>query len=163
MPQEVYRLEARAMIGGLVEILLFQGLGEIVSKFALPLIPGPVIGLVLLLAWFRARRTVPANVEIVANGLVQHLGLLFVPAAVGVVMFWPQLRADALTIGAALVASVVATIAVSALVLKILAPEELDPGPLPQSGARDDAEAAHDGARDDVAAARDGTRDDDSA
>jgi holin-like protein len=112
------------MIGGLVEILLFQGLGEIVSKFALPLIPGPVIGLVLLLAWFRIGREVPANVALVANGLVQHLGLLFVPAAVGVVMFWPQLRSHALTIVAALLVSVVATIAVSALVLKVLARDE---------------------------------------
>ena len=72
------------MIAGLVEILLFQGLGEIVSRFALPLIPGPVIGLVLLLAWFRLRRRVAPDVELVANALVQHLGLLFVPAAVGV-------------------------------------------------------------------------------
>lgn len=136
------------MIGGLVEILLFQGLGEIVSKFALPLIPGPVIGLVLMLAWFRIRRGVSQDVEIVANGLVQHLGLLFVPAAVGVVMFWPQLRADAGTIVLALLVSVVATIAVSALVLKVLARDESDPGPpvyestgqaRPRDGARDDA------------------------
>ncbi|MDH5265027.1 MAG: CidA/LrgA family protein, partial [Betaproteobacteria bacterium] len=43
------------MIAGLVQILLFQGLGEIVARFFLPLIPGPVIGLVLLLAWLRVR------------------------------------------------------------------------------------------------------------
>ena len=112
------------MIGGLVEILLFQGLGELASHFALPLIPGPVIGLVLLLAWFRMRRGVPENVGTVANALVQHLGLLFVPAAVGVVMFWPQLRSHAGAVSAALVVSVVATIAVSALVMKLLAREE---------------------------------------
>ena len=41
------------MIAGLVQILLFQGLGEIVARFFLPLIPGPVIGLVLLVAWLR--------------------------------------------------------------------------------------------------------------
>jgi putative effector of murein hydrolase LrgA (UPF0299 family) len=108
------------MIAGLVEILLFQGLGEIVSRFALPLIPGPVIGLVLLLAWFRLRDRVAPDVELVANALVQHLGLLFVPAAVGVVMFWPQLRSHALAVVAALVGSVVLTVAVTALVLKYL-------------------------------------------
>jgi holin-like protein len=108
------------MIAGLVEILLFQGLGEIVSRFGLPLIPGPVIGLVLLLAWFRLRGRVSADVALVANGLVQHLGLLFVPAAVGVVMFWPQLRDHALAVAAALVGSVVLTVAVTALVLKYL-------------------------------------------
>ena len=108
------------MIAGLVEILLFQGLGEVVSRYALPLIPGPVIGLVLLLAWFRLRRRVAPDVEMVANALVQHLGLLFVPAAVGVVMFWPQLRSHAVAVAAALVGSVVLTVAVTALVLKIL-------------------------------------------
>jgi holin-like protein len=107
------------MIAGLVEILLFQGLGEIASRFALPLIPGPVIGLVLLLAWFRLRRRVAPEVELVANALVQHLGLLFVPAAVGVVMFWPQLRSHAVAVVAALVGSVVLTVAVTALVLKL--------------------------------------------
>jgi putative effector of murein hydrolase LrgA (UPF0299 family) len=108
------------MIAGLVEILLFQGLGEIASRFALPLIPGPVIGLVLLLAWFRLRRRVAPSVELVANALVQHLGLLFVPAAVGVVMFWPQLRSHAVAVVAALVGSVVLTVAVTAVVLKYL-------------------------------------------
>jgi putative effector of murein hydrolase LrgA (UPF0299 family) len=118
------------MIAGLVEILLFQGLGEIASRFLLPLIPGPVIGLVLLLAWFRVRRRVAPDVERVANALVQHLGLLFVPAAVGVVMFWPQLRSHAVAVVAALVGSVVLTVAVTALVLKYLghSREGGDPG-----------------------------------
>jgi putative effector of murein hydrolase LrgA (UPF0299 family) len=71
------------VIAGLVEILLFQGLGEVVSQFVVPLIPGPVIGLILLLTWLQIRNGVPAAVESVASTLVQHLGLLFVPAAVG--------------------------------------------------------------------------------
>ena len=107
------------MIAGLVEILVFQGVGEIVSRFLVPTIPGPVIGLVLLLAWFQVRRGVPRHVEQTADALVQHLGLLFVPAAVGVVMFWPQLREHAMAVGVALVASVVLTIAATALVLRL--------------------------------------------
>ncbi|MGZ5032572.1 MAG: CidA/LrgA family protein [Usitatibacter sp.] len=111
------------MIAGLVEILIFQGLGELASHFLLPMIPGPVIGLVLLLAWFRVRKSVSRPVELVADGLVQHLGLLFVPAAVGVVMFLPQLRSHAFAVAAALIASVILTIAVTALVLKLLSRE----------------------------------------
>lgn len=111
------------MIGGLVRILLFQGLGELLSRFALPLIPGPVAGLVLLLAWFSLRRRIEADIDQVASVLVQHLGLLFVPAAVGVVMFWPQVREHALAVAAALVASVILTIAVAALALKALSKE----------------------------------------
>lgn len=111
------------MIGGLVRILLFQGLGELLSRFALPLIPGPVAGLVLLLAWFSLRRRIEGDIDQVASVLVQHLGLLFVPAAVGVVMFWPQMREHALAVAAALVASVILTIAVAALALKALSKE----------------------------------------
>jgi len=106
------------MIAGLVEILLFQGLGEILSRFLVTLIPGPVIGLVLLLAWLQIRKDVPPSVELVASTLVQHLGLLFVPAAVGVVMFWPHLKSNAVAVVAALVVSVVLTIAVSAIMMR---------------------------------------------
>ena len=49
------------------------------------------------------------------------LGLLFLPAAVGVVMYWPQLRSHALAVILALVASVLLTIAAAALVLRLLA------------------------------------------
>ena len=108
------------MIAGLVQILLFQGVGELVSNFLLPLIPGPVIGLVLLLAYLAARRRVPKDLERVGSALVQHLGLLFVPAAVGVVLFLPQLKSHGLAVALALVASVVLTIAVAALVLRLL-------------------------------------------
>src|ERR1700682_2790916 len=112
------------MIAGLVEILLFQGLGELVSHFLVAMIPGPVIGLILLLAWFQLRKKVPEPVELVASTLVKHLGLLFIPAAVGVVIYWPQIRSHAVAVGGALVVSVVMTIAVTALVLKVLGDDE---------------------------------------
>jgi putative effector of murein hydrolase LrgA (UPF0299 family) len=108
------------VVSGLVQILLFQGLGELASKFLVPLIPGPVIGLVLLLCFLIAHKSIPAAIELVAGALVQHLGLLFVPAAVGVVLFLPQLRTHALAVATALVASVVLTIGVSALTLRAL-------------------------------------------
>jgi putative effector of murein hydrolase LrgA (UPF0299 family) len=111
---------SRFMISGLVQILLFQGLGELVTHFLLPLIPGPVIGLVLMLGFLALRRSVNASLDDVASTFSRHFGLLFVPAAVGVVMFWPHLKAHALAIAVALVVSVVLTVAVTALVLKAL-------------------------------------------
>jgi holin-like protein len=109
------------MLSGLVRILLFQGLGELVSHFIVPLIPGPVIGLLMLLGWLAFKRGVPDDLAVVAGSLVQHLGLLFVPAAVGVVMFLPHLQSHALAVVAALVASSILTIAVTAIVLRLLA------------------------------------------
>ena len=108
------------MIFGLVQILLFQSLGELVSKFLLPTLPGPVIGLVLLVLWLVLRKGINAELAMVADGFSQYLGLLFVPAAVGVVLFLPQLQANALAIISALVGSVILTIGSSALIVRFL-------------------------------------------
>jgi len=106
------------MIRGLIILLGFQGAGEIISRlFSLP-IPGPVIGLVLLLTFLIRRSKVDGPIDTVASALTRHLGLLFVPAAVGVVMFWPQLKIHFWAVSIALIISVVATIAVSAAVLR---------------------------------------------
>ncbi|MEO8385614.1 MAG: CidA/LrgA family protein [Betaproteobacteria bacterium] len=106
------------MIRGLIILLVFQGAGEIVSRlFSMP-VPGPVIGLVLLLVFLIWRGKVDGPIDTVASALVKNLGVLFVPAAVGVVMFLPQLKANFWAISIALTVSVVATIAVSAAVLR---------------------------------------------
>jgi putative effector of murein hydrolase LrgA (UPF0299 family) len=112
------------MISGLVQILLFQSIGELISKFLLPTLPGPVIGLVLLVLWLVLRKGVNAELALVADGFSQYLGLLFVPAAVGVVLFLPQLQANALAIISALVGSVILTIGSSALVVRFLSRED---------------------------------------
>jgi hypothetical protein len=108
------------MISGLVQILLFQSVGELVSKFLLPTLPGPVIGLVLLVLWLVFRKGVNTELALVADGFSQYLGLLFVPAAVGIVLFLPQLQANALAIISALVGSVILTIGSSALIVRFL-------------------------------------------
>jgi len=112
------------MISGLVQILLFQSIGELVSKFLLPTLPGPVIGLVLLVLWLVLRKELNAELVLVADGFSQYLGLLFVPAAVGVVLFVPQLQANALAIVSALVGSVILTIGSSALVVRFLSKKD---------------------------------------
>lgn len=114
------------MIDGLVRILLFQGIGEVVAKFVLPLVPGPVIGLVLLLGFLVWRGEVAEGLELVSSAFMRYLGVLFVPAAVGVVMYWPHLLRHALAVVVALVVSVLATIAASALIAKLLARRKSD-------------------------------------
>ena len=111
------------MIFGFVQILLFQSIGELVSKFLLPTLPGPVIGLVLLVVWLVMRKKINAELAMVADGFSQYLGLLFVPAAVGVVLFLPQLKANAFAIITALIGSVILTIATSAVVARFFSKE----------------------------------------
>lgn len=110
------------LINGLLQLLLFQALGELLSKFLIPFIPGPVIGLALLLAYLGFKGSVPQRIELVGGTILQHLGLLFIPASVGVVMYWPLLKEHFGAVLVALTVSVTATILVTALVLKALAP-----------------------------------------
>src|SRR3984885_818311 len=82
------------MIASLSLILLCQLAGEVfVRGLGLPM-PGPVVGLLLLLVLLLARDRLKVlargplqqdGVENASRGLLAHLSLLFVPAGVGVV------------------------------------------------------------------------------
>jgi putative effector of murein hydrolase LrgA (UPF0299 family) len=70
--------------------------------------------------WLVFRKGINAELAMVADGFSQYLGLLFVPAAVGVVLFLPQLKANAYAILFALIGSVVLTIGSSAVIARLL-------------------------------------------
>lgn len=114
------------MIPGLVQILLWQGVGELVSHFFLPILPGPVLGLIFLLIFLIIKGHVNTSLATVSDAFSQHLGVLFVPAAVGVILFLPQLKTHALAVVTALVLSVVLTIATTACILRFLAKKDAD-------------------------------------
>lgn len=108
------------MLAGLLLLLLCQLLGEwIVLALQLP-VPGPVMGMVLLLIGLMLRRRVPAVLRQSAEGLLRHLALLFVPAGVGLMVHGRLIAAEWLVILLALVVSTVVTIVVTALVLKYM-------------------------------------------
>lgn len=111
------------MIIGLTQILIFQGLGELCSKFLLPTIPGPVIGLVLLLGFLFFKKEINPHLVLVSDTFSQHLGLLFIPAAVGAILYLPALKEHAAAIVLALLGSVAITFAVSVLILKYMSKE----------------------------------------
>lgn len=71
------------MLKSLTILLAFQALGELLSFSLFPSIPGPVLGLIALLAFFFIKGGVPADIQSTANVFTANLGLLFVPAAVG--------------------------------------------------------------------------------
>lgn len=103
------------MIPALVTLLGFQLGGEVVSRaLGMPL-PGPVLGMVALVAAFAIWPALVDLVRPVAQGLLAHLSLLFVPAGVGVVAHLPLLAAEGPAIAVALVGSTVLAIAVGAL------------------------------------------------
>jgi holin-like protein len=108
---------------GLALLLLAQSAGELlVRALRLPL-PGPVLGLGLvlaLLAWAPARRLVAAPVEAAADGLLAHLSLLFVPLGVGVIAHLGLLGGHAAALALVVLVSTLAGLVVTGLVLQAL-------------------------------------------
>lgn len=111
------------MVLGFAILLVCQLLGEVASRgLGLP-VPGPVLGLVLLVAglavWGRRRsdaEVAASPVARVGDGLLASLGLLFVPAGVGVIQYGGLMRAQALPLALSLVGSTALTLVVTALV-----------------------------------------------
>ncbi len=113
------------MIRALALLLACQLSGEIFARaLGLP-IPGPVIGLALLvigvLAHARATGADPSQIEgtelgRTAGALLGSLGLLFVPAGVGVVQQLPVVGAYGVGLAAALIGSTVLTLIVTVYV-----------------------------------------------
>jgi len=105
-------------------LLVFQCLGEgLVFLFGWP-VPGPVTGMLLLLAALVAVPRLQDVVESGASELLRHLSLLFVPAGVGIVVAASSGIGQWLAIAASVVASTLVTLAVTALVLQGLTPRK---------------------------------------
>ena len=82
------------MLRSIFVIFFFQLLGEFLKKFFEMRIPGPVIGLILLLVTliflkkFKKTAIVNLKADVIntSNYILSYLSLLFVPIGVGVVM-----------------------------------------------------------------------------
>ena len=100
------------MIGALTTLLLCQLVGEVLVRALHLPVPGPVLGMVLLFAALLLRgREVPPALGATADALLGNLGLLFVPAGVGVVLYLPLLARDWAPISLAVVAGTLIAIA----------------------------------------------------
>jgi holin-like protein len=79
--------------------------GAVVARAAHVPTPGTVVGLLALFGGLIVLGRVPAPMEELARLLFDHLNLLYIPAAVGVVAYGALVRRDAWPIAAALAVS----------------------------------------------------------
>ncbi len=108
------------MLDGLLVLLLFQLLGELLVHYTgLPL-PGPVAGMILLLCALLFRQAWLERVAPAAEMLLRHLTLLFFPVAVGVVMQWPRYAEHGLALAAAVVGGTLIALPLVALLMQKL-------------------------------------------
>jgi holin-like protein len=107
-----------AMIAAIATLLLCQLLGEGIHLLTgLPL-PGPVLGMFLLLGWLLLRPAERPTLLQVSAWLTAHLSVMFVPAAVGLIEEGPVLARNGVAIVVATLASTLLTIVVTALVFR---------------------------------------------
>lgn len=93
------------LLRGLTWLILFQLLGSGLNVLLLPFLPGPIIGMLLLLVFLMFFGDVPDSVEQAASGLLVYLPLILVPPAVGVMAYGSEMRAFGLGIVLTLVIS----------------------------------------------------------
>lgn len=105
------------MLWTLTALLAFQLAGEaLVAWLQLPA-PGPVVGMALLLGALIIRGGAPKALAETSRGLLSHLSLMFVPAGVGLTLHLTVLADSGVIIGAALIVSTLAAIAVTGLAM----------------------------------------------
>ena len=104
---------------GLAWLLVFQSIGELLSRgFSLPF-PGPVIGMVLLLIGLHSE-LVRGPVSVCADFLLSHLSLLFVPVGVGVMTHLSLIAQYGLRMLVVIVVSTLAGLLVTVLAMHLL-------------------------------------------
>lgn len=101
-------------------LLLFQFVGEVIVLAGALSVPGPVVGMLLLFVALALRGGPSAAQRSHAQGLLQHLALLFVPAGTGVMLHLQRLTDEGVPLILALVLSTLITLAVTALLLRAL-------------------------------------------
>jgi holin-like protein len=108
------------VLRGLAVLLLFQLVGEVMELAAGLPVPGPVVGMVLLLIALEAGLPGQEDLREASGAALAFLSLLFVPAGVGIIEHLPRLAQEWPALGAALVVSTAATVAVTGWVAQRL-------------------------------------------
>lgn len=105
------------MIDSLIKILAFQAIGEsFVFILSVP-IPGPVVGMVFLFLYLVVRGRADNNLINFSSGFLPHLALLFIPAAVGIMLQLERVMQEFIPILVALVASTFVSILVTGVIV----------------------------------------------
>ena len=110
---------------GMAWLLAMQSLGELLSRGLVLPFPGPVVGMMLLLAAL-ASPHVREPVAACADFLLSHLSLLFVPVGVGVMTHLSLLDQYGVRILVVIVLSTWAGLAVTVLALRLMSQRDAE-------------------------------------
>ena len=105
---------------GFTWLLVFQLIGEALNKALQVPVPGPVLGLVSLLFGLRFLPLLRPKFGQSADAILAHLSLLFIPAGVGVILYFRELLASGWALIAILLVSSWVGLGVTAIVAQAL-------------------------------------------
>ena len=113
------------MLRSLFIIFFYQLLGEAIQKIFEINIPGPVVGLILLLLSFiifskklTQSKKIIKEISVTSNRIINYLSLLFVPIGVGVVMHIDYLGDNLFKIFSIIIIGTLATLVFTAFVME---------------------------------------------
>ncbi|GAB3356083.1 CidA/LrgA family protein [Giesbergeria giesbergeri] len=106
------------MVSGFAWLLVFQLAGEVMVRGLQLPVPGPVMGMLLLLLALIWRGGPSDNLRSAGQGLLGNLSLLFVPAGVGIMVHGHRIADEWLALVVALILSTLLSMAVTALVMR---------------------------------------------
>jgi holin-like protein len=108
-------------VNGLTLLLVYQLIGEVLSRLLQIPIPGPVLGMLLLffsLFFFKkTKRTVSES----SSAILSHLSLLFIPAGVGLMTHFSRLEHQWLPISIALFLGAIISFVATAWLMQLTA------------------------------------------
>jgi holin-like protein len=98
------------LLRGLSWLVLCQLLGTALNVLLIPMLPGPIIGMLLLFGFLLLRGEVGEPLRQASGSLLKYLPLLLVPPAVGVMVYAEEIFADFWAIAGALLLSLLISI-----------------------------------------------------
>lgn len=101
-------------------VLLILSLGEIFQlKFNLP-VPGTILGMVILLILLMIKAIKLKNIENISAILLDNLSMFFVPANVGIMVFYDQIKSSWMKLLIVLIVSTIVVMAATGLTVQFL-------------------------------------------
>lgn len=99
------------LLRGLSWLVLCQLLGTVLNVLLLPMLPGPIIGMLLLFVFLMVRGEVGESLSVASSSLLKYLPLILVPPAVGVMAYANDIAADFWSVAGALLLSLLVSVA----------------------------------------------------
>lgn len=101
-------------------ILLILSLGEILQlRFNIP-VPGTILGMIILLFLLMIKVVKLKNIDSISTTLLNNFALFFVPANVGIMVYFEQVKAVWIKLLIIIIISTIVVMAVTGLTVQLL-------------------------------------------